>query len=150
MKKLLVVNGPNLNRLGLREPEIYGRVTLAELEQSIIDIGKEHEFEITCRQSNHEGDIIDWIHKAQDENVNGIILNPAAFTHYSYAIRDAIASIDVPVIEVHISNVHKREEFRHTSVTAPVTTGQIVGFGLSGYKLAVLAFKERGMQDESN
>ncbi|UOE95910.1 type II 3-dehydroquinate dehydratase [Alkalihalobacillus sp. LMS39] len=150
MKKLLVVNGPNLNRLGLREPEIYGRVTLAELEQSIIDIGKEHEFEITCRQSNHEGDIIDWIHKAQDENVNGIILNPAAFTHYSYAIRDAIASIDVPVIEVHISNVHKREEFRHTSVTAPVTTGQIVGFGLSGYKLAVLAFKERGKQDESN
>ncbi|WP_026674899.1 type II 3-dehydroquinate dehydratase [Alkalihalobacterium bogoriense] len=150
MKKLLVVNGPNLNRLGLREPEVYGRVTLAELEQSIVDFGKVHEFEITCRQSNHEGDIIDWIHKAQDENVTGIILNPGAFTHYSYAIRDAIASVNVPVIEVHISNVHQREEFRHTSVTAPVTTGQIVGFGLSGYTLAVLAFKERGMQDESN
>ncbi|WP_096201212.1 type II 3-dehydroquinate dehydratase [Bacillus sp. FJAT-45350] len=141
MKKILVINGPNLNRLGLREPAVYGYETLADLEKIVIEFGIKNQCELECKQSNHEGQIIDWIHEAGDY-ATGIIINPGAFTHYSYAIRDAIASIEIPVIEVHISNVHAREEFRHTSVTAPVTAGQIVGMGLKGYKLAVLALLE--------
>ncbi|WP_078413731.1 type II 3-dehydroquinate dehydratase [Priestia abyssalis] len=138
MKKILVVNGPNLNRLGVREPGIYGMQTLADLEHRMQELGRGHGVEIDCFQSNHEGAIIDRIHQA-DTLYEGIILNPGAFTHYSYAIRDAIASISIPVIEVHISNVHAREEFRHHSVTAPVTKGQIVGLGLYGYELAFFA-----------
>lgn len=142
MAKLLLINGPNLNRLGLREPEIYGYETLQDLENQVTQFAKLHGAEVTCYQSNHEGLIIDKLHEASG-NYDGIILNPGAFTHYSYAIRDAIASIQVPVIEVHISNVHAREEFRHSSVTAPVTAGQIVGLGLFGYNLAVLALLEK-------
>lgn len=138
MKKILVINGPNLNRLGVREPGIYGMQTLADLEHRMQGLGSGHGVEIDCFQSNHEGAIIDRIHEA-DTLYEGIILNPGAFTHYSYAIRDAIASISIPVIEVHISNVHAREEFRHHSVTAPVTKGQIVGLGLYGYELAFFA-----------
>jgi 3-dehydroquinate dehydratase-2 len=140
--KLLVINGPNLNRLGLREPAIYGSKTLTDLEKDLLIFGETERIEITCFQSNHEGDLIDAIHEA-DAQYEGIVLNPGAFTHYSYAIRDAIASVSVPVIEVHISNVHAREEFRHTSVTAPVTIGQIIGLGFKGYELAMLALKER-------
>ncbi|HHY73078.1 MAG TPA: type II 3-dehydroquinate dehydratase [Bacillus bacterium] len=142
MSKLLLINGPNLNLLGLREPEIYGRTTLKDIEEQISQFASRHGFEMSCFQSNHEGCIIDAIHDARNKFA-GIVFNPGAFTHYSYAIRDAIASIDVPVIEVHISNVHKREEFRHTSVIAPVCEGQIVGLGITGYKLAVIAFKEK-------
>lgn len=142
MSKLLLINGPNLNRLGLREPDVYGHTTLEQLEKQVIEFGALHNISVTCFQSNHEGAIIDAIHDAQ-ENFDGIIINPGAFTHYSYAIRDAVASGDVPVIEVHISNVHKREEFRHTSVIAPVCVGQIVGLGMVGYQLAITAFKER-------
>ncbi|WP_017755740.1 type II 3-dehydroquinate dehydratase [Calidifontibacillus oryziterrae] len=142
MKKILLINGPNLNRLGIREPGVYGQTTLQQLEKQIVEFAAQHDFTVTCFQSNHEGSIIDTIHDAQNEFA-GIIMNPGAFTHYSYAIRDAIASGNVPVIEVHISNVHKREEFRHTSVIAPVCEGQIVGLGVTGYKLAVIAFKER-------
>lgn len=138
MKKILLINGPNLNRLGVREPGIYGMQTLSDLEQRMQDLGNQHGIKIDCFQSNHEGAIIDHLHEA-DSLYEGIILNPGAFTHYSYAIRDAIASISVPVIEVHISNVHAREEFRHQSVTAPVTKGQIVGLGLYGYELAFFA-----------
>lgn len=141
MSKLLLINGPNLNLLGVREPGIYGQTTLKDIEDGISKFANEHDLEMSCFQSNHEGYIIDAIHEARN-NFAGIILNPGAFTHYSYAIRDAIASVDVPVIEVHISNVHKREEFRHTSVIAPVCEGQIVGLGVTGYKLAVIAFKE--------
>lgn len=141
MSKLLLINGPNLNLLGVREPGIYGQTTLKDIEDGISKFANEHDLEMSCFQSNHEGYIIDAIHEARN-NFAGIILNPGAFTHYSYAIRDAIASVDVPVIEVHISNVHKREEFRHTSVIAPVCKGQIVGLGVTGYKLAVIAFKE--------
>jgi 3-dehydroquinate dehydratase-2 len=137
-----VINGPNLNRLGLREPAIYGSKTLTDLEKDLLIFGETERIEITCFQSNHEGDLIDAIHEA-DAQYEGIVLNPGAFTHYSYAIRDAIASVSVPVIEVHISNVHAREEFRHTSVTAPVTIGQIIGLGFKGYELAMLALKER-------
>jgi 3-dehydroquinate dehydratase II len=138
MKTFYVLNGPNLNRLGKREPDIYGNETLENVEQRLSQLASENEATVIFRQSNHEGDLIDWIHEA--ENASGIILNPGAFTHYSYAIRDAIASVPVSVVEVHISNVHKRETFRHTSVISPVTAGQIVGFGLVGYELALRSF----------
>jgi 3-dehydroquinate dehydratase-2 len=142
MPKLLLINGPNLNLLGTREPGIYGNTTLKDIEDQVTKFANENGMELSTFQSNHEGHIIDAIHDARTK-YSGIIFNPGAFTHYSYAIRDAIASVDVPVIEVHISNVHKREEFRHTSVLAPVCEGQIVGLGTTGYKLAVIAFKER-------
>lgn len=140
--KTLVINGPNLNRLGLREPDIYGSKTLTDLEKDLFALGEIEQIDITCFQSNHEGDIIDAIHEAEGQ-YDGIVLNPGAFTHYSYAIRDAIASVTLPVVEVHISNVHAREEFRHTSITAPVTVGQIIGLGFKGYELALLALKDR-------
>ncbi len=138
MKTYYVLNGPNLNRLGKREPGIYGSQTLETLEERLTELANAHGVTLVFHQSNHEGDLIDWIHEA--ENAAGIILNPGAFTHYSYAIRDAVASVPVPVVEVHISNVHKRESFRHTSVISPVTEGQIVGFGMRGYELALLSF----------
>ncbi|WP_026692923.1 type II 3-dehydroquinate dehydratase [Peribacillus kribbensis] len=146
--KILLINGPNLNRLGKREPEHYGQTTLEDLEQDLSKYAKEHNVQLECFQSNHEGSIIDAIHEAQDKGTAGIILNPGAFTHYSYAIRDAIASITRPVIEVHISNVHAREEFRHTSVTAPVTKGQIVGLGIQGYFLALTALIRQNKERE--
>ncbi|MFT4142111.1 MAG: type II 3-dehydroquinate dehydratase [Bacillus sp. (in: firmicutes)] len=141
MKKLLLVNGPNLNRLGVREVNVYGKGTLATLEADMKQEAETMGVELECFQSNHEGAIIDIIHEAEDI-YEGIILNPGAFTHYSYAIRDAIASISIPVIEVHISNIHQRESFRHESVTAAVCAGQIVGFGFYGYKLALFALME--------
>jgi 3-dehydroquinate dehydratase-2 len=141
MKHILVINGPNLNRLGVREPGIYGSSTLAALEQSLETFANERSCRISFKQSNHEGDLIDWIHGA-DGNTDGIVLNAGAFTHYSYAIRDAIASVSVPIIEVHISNIHAREEFRYRSVIAPVVKGQIAGLGLTGYRLAVSALLE--------
>ncbi len=144
MRKLefLVLNGPNLNLLGLREPGIYGSKTLTDLEQDLLAFAENEQIEIVCFQSNHEGDLIDAIHEAVNQ-YDGIVINPGAFTHYSYAIRDAIASIQLPVIEVHISNVHTREEFRHTSVTAPVTMGQIIGLGFIGYILAIRALMDK-------
>ncbi|SDM80759.1 3-dehydroquinate dehydratase [Fictibacillus solisalsi] len=138
MKRILVVNGPNLNRLGKREPGIYGKNDLTSIEERLIAFAEENGASAVCRQSNHEGDILDWIHEAEDE-FQGIVLNAGAFTHYSYAIRDAIASVNIPVIEVHISNIHAREEFRHHSVIAPVAAGQIAGLGVKGYELAILA-----------
>lgn len=140
MVKLLVLNGPNLNRLGVREPGVYGNKTLKDLEQELTQYAKTANVQFEFFQSNHEGELIEAIHDAE-EHFNGIILNPGAFTHYSYAIRDAIASISIPVVEVHISNVHSREPFRQHSVTAPVTIGQIVGFGFLGYRLAADALK---------
>lgn len=140
--KFLVLNGPNLNLLGLREPGIYGSKTLTDLEQDLLAFAENEQIEIVCFQSNHEGDLIDAIHEAVNQ-YDGIVINPGAFTHYSYAIRDAIASIQLPVIEVHISNVHTREEFRHTSVTAPVTMGQIIGLGFLGYILAIRALMDK-------
>ncbi|MFZ3590293.1 type II 3-dehydroquinate dehydratase [Bacillus sp. DJP31] len=149
MKRILLLNGPNLNRLGLREPDVYGSVTLAELEENLTKLANTSQLELVCIQSNHEGELIDEIHRAESDVV-GIIFNPGAFTHYSYAIRDAIASISKPVIEVHISNIHAREEFRHQSVIAPVTAGQIVGFGLFGYQLALYALIEKLGEDKKN
>lgn len=146
---ILVINGPNLNFLGIREKGIYG----SEDYNYLIDLlqKKANDMEITVEtfQSNCEGDIIDRIQKAYFEETDGIVINPGAFTHYSYAIRDALASIIVPKIEVHISNIHQREEFRHVSVTAPVCNGQIAGLGLNGYLLAIDAIIDMKLKKKS-
>ncbi|GGB54190.1 type II 3-dehydroquinate dehydratase [Deinococcus soli (ex Cha et al. 2016)] len=139
---LLVVNGPNLNRLGLREPGVYGSQTLEDLERQCDAWGAELGQAVTCRQSNYEGQLIEWIHEAEEHGFTGIVLNPGALTHYSYALRDAIAGQRVPVIEVHISNVDAREEFRHQSVTAAVCRGKISGLGFLGYRLGLEALVE--------
>ena len=136
MKKILIINGPNLNMLGVREPGIYGNETLETLSEKIRKKADSLNVEAEFYQSNIEGELINKIHSAIGV-YDGIIINPGAYTHYSYAIRDAIASINVPAIEVHISNVHKREEFRHKSVTAPVCVGQICGLGTNGYLYAL-------------
>lgn len=135
--RILVLNGPNLNFLGIREKGVYGTQDYQYLLGVLEEKAKQSNIMIETFQSNSEGEIIDRIQKAYHDEVDGIIINPGAYTHYSYAIRDALASIIVPIIEVHISNIHKREEFRHISVTAPVCTGQIAGLGLQGYLLAV-------------
>jgi 3-dehydroquinate dehydratase-2 len=138
--KLLVMNGPNINFLGIREKGIYGTANYDELVRIIKEKATAMNVEVEVYQSNHEGAIIDRLQQAYLEHVDGIVINPGAFTHYSYAVRDALASLDgIPKIEVHISNVHTREEFRHVSVTAPVCNGQIVGLGLNGYLYAMEA-----------
>ncbi|GAA5502613.1 3-dehydroquinate dehydratase [Deinococcus xinjiangensis] len=134
---LLVLNGPNLNRLGLREPDVYGSQTLEDLERQCETWGAELGEAVTCRQSNFEGQLLEWIHEAQEQGFTGIVLNPGALTHYSYALRDAISGQPLPVVEVHISNVDAREEFRHKSVTAAVCKGKISGLGFLGYRLAM-------------
>lgn len=136
--KVLVINGPNLNMLGKREPGIYGTETLSELEKKIEECAAALRAEVSFFQSNIEGEIINKIHEANGV-YDGIIINPGAFTHYSYAICDALSSVSVPAIEVHISNIHKREEFRRKSVTAPSCIGQICGLGFMGYLLALEA-----------
>lgn len=136
MGKILVMNGPNLNLLGTREPEIYGSLTLADIHERLRCRANEAGLEIEFMQSNHEGVLVDAIQRAR-RTVDYIILNAAALTHYSIALRDAIAAVDVPVIEVHLSNIHKREEFRHESVIAPVVVGQIAGFGAESYLAAL-------------
>ena len=136
---ILVINGPNLNFLGIREPAQYGTENYATLCSRLEELAAEKGDTLSIFQNNSEGAIIDRIQAAYSDGTEGIIINPGAYTHYSYAIRDALASITVPKIEVHISNIHKREEFRHTSVTAPVCDGQIVGLGINGYFLAVEA-----------
>lgn len=138
MKKILVLNGPNLNMLGVREPGVYGTLSLQAIEQRLRKLADELSVDLECFQSNHEGGLIDKIHEAYSA-VDGIIMNPGAFTHYSYAIRDAISTVQIPTIEVHISNIHKREAFRHVSVIAPVALGQIAGLGAEGYELGLRA-----------
>ncbi|MFS0613846.1 type II 3-dehydroquinate dehydratase [Lederbergia ruris] len=140
--KILVLNGPNLNMLGKREPGIYGKDSLEQLEKKLHHLCQKEEVEVDLFQSNYEGALLDELHEATKKGYAGIIMNPGAFTHYSIALRDGIAAIDLPVIEVHISNVYAREEFRSKSVTAPVSIGQITGFGLYGYELALLALKQ--------
>ena len=140
--KLLIINGPNLNFLGIRETGIYGAETYTTLVERLEQKALADGIELECFQSNSEGGIIDRIQQAYFEDVDGIIINPGAYAHYSIAIRDALASVEIPKIEVHISNVYKREEFRHTSVITPVCTGEILGLGTIGYFLAMDAMKE--------
>jgi 3-dehydroquinate dehydratase II len=139
--RVLVVHGPNLNMLGLREPEVYGRTRLTDIDARLDALGRQWGLSVTAFQSNHEGAIVDKI-QASVGKIDGLIINPAAYTHTSIAIRDAIVILSVPIIEVHISNIHKREPFRHRSLMADVITGQIVGLGVNGYYLALRALAD--------
>jgi 3-dehydroquinate dehydratase II len=135
---IYVLNGPNLNLLGTREPETYGRATLADVEQLCREAGKRFDVTIEFRQSNHEGAIIDWIQEAARNHALGVVINPAGYTTTSVAILDAILGVEIPVIEVHISNIHARESFRHHSYISRVARGVICGFGIEGYGLAII------------
>jgi len=139
VKKILVIHGPNLNLLGQREKDIYGNTTLSEINTRLEKIAREYHVELDILQSNHEGAIVDKIGQAKQEGFSAILINPAAYTHTSVAIRDAVAGVDLPAIEVHLSNVHAREEFRRQSLIAPVAHGQITGFGADSYRLGLLA-----------
>ena len=140
MKKILIMLGPNLNMVGIREKGVYGTETAETIEQEILAFAEENGFEAEVYQSNHEGDLIDKIHESRLE-FDGAVINAGALTHYSYALRDAIACVSIPYVEVHMSNIHAREEFRHRSVIAPVCVGQIAGFGKQSYFLAIRALK---------
>jgi len=135
--KVLVLHGPNLNLLGTREPGVYGRLTLAQVDRMLRDHARRRGDSVECRQSNHEGQLIDWLQAARREGFAGVVFNPGAFTHYSIALRDAVAAIKLLVVEVHLSNVHAREEFRRHSVIAAVARGQISGFGARSYLLGL-------------
>ncbi|MDX8394858.1 MAG: type II 3-dehydroquinate dehydratase [Mariprofundaceae bacterium] len=139
MKRLsiLVLNGPNLNLLGTREPGHYGVQTLADINQSLVSLGDQLGIEVTSQQSNHEGALVEFIHQAGSDGIDGIVINPAAYTHTSIALRDALLAVRIPFIEVHLSNIHKRESFRHTSLLADAATGIIAGFGPTSYTLAL-------------
>ena len=141
-KKILVLNGPNLNLLGTRQPEIYGKLTLEQVEDQVRSLAKELAVEIDFRQSNNEGELVTWIQQAGG-TFGAIVINPAAYTHTSLAMRDAISAVGLPVIEIHLSNIHKREQFRHHSYIAEVAVGQIAGFGLDSYLLGLRAAANR-------
>jgi 3-dehydroquinate dehydratase II len=143
-RAILVLHGPNLNLLGTREPGVYGRVTLSEVDRLVRDHGRRRGVRVECRQSNVEGELIGWLHGAEREGFSGVVFNPGAFTHYSIALRDAVAAIRVPVVEVHLSNVHGREDFRRHSVIAATARGQISGFGPHSYVLGLEALLAAG------
>ncbi len=137
MSKVLVINGPNLNLLGMREPHIYGATTLADVEAGLVAQGKALGVDVSCFQSNHEGAIVERIHQARGEGVAFVLINPGAYTHTSVAIRDALAGVAIPFVELHISNVHKREPFRHHSYLSDLAEAVMAGFGTPGYGLAL-------------
>ena len=141
---ILVLNGPNLNLLGTREPEVYGTDTLQDIENKLQSIAQENNVKIGFYQSNSETDLIDALHKSKQENVNFIIINPGAFTHTSIALRDAFLGVNIPFIEVHISNIYSREEFRKKSFLSDISQGLITGLGVSGYEFALLSILRRG------
>ena len=136
--KILILHGPNLNLLGTREPEVYGSMTLADINSKLLELGTERNAEIKCLQSNHEGALIDALHDARTW-ASGVVFNPGGYTHTSIALRDAISAIQIPVIEVHLSNVYAREDFRHVSMISAVCKGKITGFGWRSYMLGLMA-----------
>ncbi len=138
-KKIVVIHGPNLNLLGKREKSIYGKISFDTINNNLKKLAKELNFELEIKQSNIEGKIVDFIHEAYEKDFDGILINPAAYTHTSVAIRDAILATKLKAVEIHISNIYQREEFRHSSLTAPACVGQIAGFGVDSYKLGLLA-----------
>lgn len=138
MRRILILHGPNLNMLGVREQEVYGDITLEDINSALTKLAEMEGVKLTIRQSNSEGDMVEIIHEAKG-NYGAIVINPAAYTHTSIALRDAIASAGVPVVEVHLSNIYRREEFRHHSYIAPVAVGQIAGFGINSYLLGLRA-----------
>lgn len=142
--KIMLLNGPNINMTGIRETGVYGETGFAAILEDLQAAAQARGHELTTLQSNYEGQLIDWIQQAYFEKYDGIIINPGAFTHYSYALRDALASVGLPCVEVHLSNIHKREEFRHRSVTAAACVGQICGFGPHGYVMAMDALAALG------
>ena len=140
-KTVYVLNGPNLNLLGTREPQTYGHATLNDVEQLCRDAAKSHKLDVDFRQSNHEGELVDWLLAAKTDGTDAVVLNPGALSHYSYALRDAIEASGLPVVEVHMSNIAARESFRHTSVVSAVCRGTISGLGAAGYHLALEAMQ---------
>jgi 3-dehydroquinate dehydratase II len=136
-KTIFVLNGPNLNSLGTREPEKYGHATLADVEKLCHDTAKRFDLTVDFRQSNHEGVLVDWFHEAKQKQVAGVVINPAGYTHTSVAILDAINAVSIPTIEVHITNVHQRDAFRHHSYVSKAARGVICGFGIEGYALGI-------------
>jgi len=143
-KTIYVLNGPNLNLLGTREPHVYGHATLADVEKLCQATARRHGFAVVFRQSNHEGQIVDWINEARSEKASGLIINPAGYTTTSIAILDALLAMEAPVIEVHISNIHAREEFRHHSYVSKAARAVICGFGIDGYALAIAGLADLG------
>jgi 3-dehydroquinate dehydratase-2 len=141
--RILVLSGPNLDRLGKREPEIYGRTTLSQIHEWLASAAKARAAAVDCRQSNHEGALIDWIGAAADDGFSGILLNPGALTHTSYALYDALKGSSLPTVEVHISNPDAREEFRKNSLVAPACVGKVAGFGAASYTLALAGLLDR-------
>jgi 3-dehydroquinate dehydratase-2 len=139
MKKVLVLHGVNLNMFGERDPDQYGTITLSEIDNKIEDLASELGFQVECYQTNHEGELVEKIHEACRDNIDAVLINAGAWTHYSYAIMDALSILKVPIIEVHMSQVHAREEFRRNSVISPLAKGQIAGFGVDSYLLGLRA-----------
>ena len=146
--KILILHGPNLNLLGTREPQIYGSLMLADINSRLVELAAEYQVELACKQSNHEGDLVDALQEARTW-AEGVVFNPGAYTHTSIALRDAISAIGIPVVEVHLSNVYAREEFRHVSMISAVCKGKVVGFGWRSYLLGLRALIEM-LSDKSS